>query len=159
MRHLVWRLLIVLFIAVSVIPAEAKPKVTVTTEYYAVTGNTIEELRQQMTAKGPKGFWAYAEWRVNWSATCQVRLRITYTYPRWVNREQASPKLRERWDTFIANLITHEKGHGTNGRSAAHEIDKTRCNRDPVAIARRWSKQDEIYDKETSHGATQGAVF
>jgi predicted secreted Zn-dependent protease len=159
MRHLLWRLLAVLFIAVTALPAEAKPKVTVTTEYYTVTGSTIEELRQQMTDKGPKGFWGYAEWRVNWSSTCNVNLRITYTYPRWANREKASPKLRARWDRFIANLITHEKGHGTHGRNAAAEIDKTACAKDPVGIAKRWSNQDVIYDRKTNHGETQGAVF
>ena len=159
MQHLIWRLLIVLLVAFPGATAEAKPKITVTTEYYTVTGSTIEELRKQMTAKGPKGFWAYAEWRVNWSAQCVVNLRITYTYPRWTNREKASPKLRAHWDKFIANLITHEKGHGTHGRNAAAEIDKTRCMKDPVGIARRWSNQDIIYDKKTSHGATQGAVF
>lgn len=159
MWHLIWRLLIVLLVAFPGSVAEAKPKITVTTEYYTVTGSTIEELRKQMTEKGPNGFWGYAEWRVNWSSTCQVHLRITYTYPRWANRDKASPKLRSRWDKYIANLITHEKRHGTHGRNAAAEIDRTRCNKDPVGIARRWSKQDEIYDKETNHGATQGAAF
>jgi predicted secreted Zn-dependent protease len=159
MRHLFLQLLVLVLLAFSGVPAEAKPKVTVSTEYYTVTGSSIEELRQQMTAKGPKGFWGYAEWRVNWSAKCLVNLRITYTIPRWADRDKASPKLRARWDRFIANLITHEKGHGTNGRNAAAEIDKTACAKDPVGIAKRWSHQDVIYDEKTNHGATQGAVF
>ena len=140
-------------------PAAADPAVTVTTNYYTVQGNSVDELRRQMNRKGPKGFWAYTDWYVSWSNTCRVSLRIVYTLPRWRGHDDAPAGLRAKWNTFLANLTAHEKGHGTHGRNAASEIDRSRCSNNPGAIVRRWANQDRVYDAKTRHGRTQGAMF
>jgi len=140
-------------------PAAADPKVTVTTSYYTVDGNSVDELRDQMNRNGLKGFWAYTSWYVSWSAACHVSLRIVYTLPRWRSRDVAPAELRTKWDKFLASLITHERGHGTHGRNAASEIDHSRCATNPGNIIRRWANQDRTYDITTRHGRTQGAEF
>ena len=140
-------------------PAAADPAVTVITNYYAIEGNTAGDLRRDMNRKGPKGFWAYTNWYVNWSATCHVSLRIVYTLPRWRDRDMAPEELRLKWDTFLSHLIAHENGHATHGRNAASEIDKSRCSSSPGTIVRRWANQDRVYDAKTGHGRTQGVAF
>ena len=140
-------------------PAFAAPLVTETITYYQVDGSTIMDIRNAMTAKGPQSYWGYTQWYVAWSADCEVTVKITYTYPDWSGYDDADEDLREYWDKFISNLEIHEHGHGEHGRRAGAGIEAADCAEDPYGIIEKWGKQDVIYDDETNHGETQGAVF
>jgi predicted secreted Zn-dependent protease/pimeloyl-ACP methyl ester carboxylesterase len=139
--------------------AMAKPRVSVKTKYFSVTGTTANELRAQMVSKGPNpGEFssAYTKWYVRWTGSCRTSVTITYTYPKWENRTQASVSLQKIWDRYVANLRTHEKGHGQHGINAAAEIERSRCKGNPKAIINKWAQEDRAYDIQTAHGKTQG---
>jgi predicted secreted Zn-dependent protease len=152
-------LLVASVIAIAPLSAVAQPTVSATTGYYEIQGRSAAQLKKQMARRGPKGFWAYTTWHVRWTGDCRVSLEVSYTFPRWTNRDGASASLRQRWDRMITNLMLHERGHEQNGRNAAREIDGSRCAGDPMAIIRKWANQDKVYDKQTKHGVTQGAVL
>jgi len=150
-------LIALVFFAIPLLqPADARPVVKTVWKYYPITGRTSRQLINQMRRKGPQGYWAFARWYVRWSGTCRTSVRITYTFPRWVDKNRAPASLRKAWDRMIRNLKRHERGHGQHGINAAREIEKSRCRFDPKRITRKWAAQDKIYDRRTRHGITQG---
>lgn len=132
-----------------------EPAVSVIKNYYNIQGVTSGELKAQMKQKGPKGFWAYAKWWVNWSGSCRISVKVTYTFPRWVNKKNAPKSLRDSWDRMIRQLWKHEKGHGRHGINAAKEIEKSRCT-NPRQVIDKWVAQDKSFDLRTRHGRSQG---
>lgn len=153
------RLMIAAAVLTASLPAHADPIIDEHTEYYDVDGDTVEDIRAAMTANTPQEFWAFTQWYVSWTSTCEVTVKITYTYPDWAGYDDADPELQDYWDNFIKNLEIHEHGHGDNGRGAGQEIEDTRCGEDPYRIIRNWGQEDVNYDTDTDHGRTQGAVF
>ena len=139
--------------------AAAEPAVTMNTTYYSITGTTSAELKAQMRSRGPQGYWAYTRWYVRWSGDCRISLEISYGFPKWENQAQAPAELQAAWNQMMTALRTHEQGHAENGRSAAREIEASRCAGDPKAIVRKWAEQDKVYDAQTNHGRTQGVVL
>jgi len=132
--------------------------VEVKEEFYEVEGRTAFELRREMKARGPKGYWAYTRWRVHWSSKCKVRLNISYTFPKLANRDALPLPLRQNWDSMLAALKAHERRHGENGRRAAAEIAEAGC-KDAKAIVKRWSREDGRLDAKTRHGRSEGVVL
>lgn len=139
--------------------ALAKPSVSVNTNYYSITGTTAAQLKAQMRSKGKNGKWAYTKWYVRWTGSCKTSVTITYTYPRWANRNQAPASLQKNWDRMFTSLRTHEKGHAQFGINAAAEIERSRCKENPMSIIKKWAQQDKVYDSRTRSGATQGVVL
>jgi len=139
--------------------ASAQVRETENTRYYAVRGQSVSALLAEMAAKGPDGFWAYSNWYVNWSGSCDVTLEIIYTLPRWDDRAAASAELRGRWDRMITALVAHERQHAEHGRRAAHEIAADGCENDPSGIVDKWAAEDRAYDQRTEHGWSEGVVF
>jgi predicted secreted Zn-dependent protease len=139
--------------------AVADPSISVRTTYYPIAGTTSAELRSQMKALGPQGYWAYTRWYVRWTGDCRLSVEISYTYPRWTNQDKAPAALRSAWKDMMAHLKSHEEGHGQHGRNAAQEIEKSRCKGDPKSITRKWADQDKVYDAQTNHGRNQGVVL
>ena len=136
-------------------PVIAKPKVSVFTRYYDVEGQTTEDLRADMERNGPQGFWAHTSWHVRWNRHCELTVRIVYTMPRIVNRDDVPEEVLEKWDEMYQKLATHEGNHANHGVNAAIEIQAAGCeNADD--IIRKWSDQDGIYDKATDHGRLEG---
>ncbi len=140
-------------------PSVAKPKISVKTKYYAITGDTSAELKRQMNRKGPRGNWARADWYVRWSGSCRLSLEIRYVYPKWKNKSQAPAALRKKWDRMMKALQKHEKQHGQHGINAAREIESSKCASDPKEIVRKWANQDRKYDRRTNHGLKEGVVL
>jgi predicted secreted Zn-dependent protease len=133
----------------------APPLERVETAYYDVTGQTADELRRQMSKKGPNGFWAYTRWYVRWSETCRVDLEISFTLPRLSDRNRVPLPLRSRWDSMLEKLIAHEEQHAEHGRAAAREVAAANC-KNARAIIKSWAAEDKAYDKRTRHGSTEG---
>lgn len=144
-----------ILVALSSQPVNGKPRVREIVKYYNIQGVSAAQLKAQMKRKGPKGFWAYTQWWVNWSGSCQLSVKLTYTFPKWVNNSKAPKSLRASWKRMIKKLWIHERGHGQNGINAAREIEKARCS-NPMKIIRKYNSQDKKFDLRTRHGRAQG---
>jgi len=129
----------IVFIAAS---AHAAPVINESTTYYDISGQTINTLREQMSAKGPRDpnsgvqVWGKTEWYVNWKInykpvgvgckidTVAVELLIKFTYPKWLNRANAHPQVKAQWDRFYKALVAHEAIHARNGIGAANQLEE-----------------------------------
>jgi predicted secreted Zn-dependent protease len=178
------------FMALS--PVQAEPRVTETVEHYDVSGSTPQEVRKALNQVGPvdktegKRFDAVTNWFVNWRYTysnagrsCSISsastdVKVTITMPR-LKLDSATPaELRQAFDTYTANLMVHEKGHGQIGIDIAKRIEdgmvklpaEPNCDRMGQAanefgrkLIKEANQQDIDYDSQTRHGATQGARY
>ncbi len=150
--------------------------------YYDISGNTENELRQQLDSLSPRGYDnfkadATTNWRINWSwtgygnSTCdltsaEVTYNIEVTMPRWESPQDASPELVTKWNSYIQALAEHEKGHVDfvveNYQFVETAIKNATCDTAESAAqdALLPIRQLDIdYDADTNHGATQGARF
>lgn len=149
-------------------------------EMYDVTGANAAELSQAMQKDGPRNFWAYTNWFINWSHTTEaestgvcklkdslVSVTTKLTLPRWANAPDPDDARRRSWDAMIAALRKHEQGHVNNGVRAANAISsailavpaQTSCDAlDGVIdstskeIVKAYRKADKDYDRVTNHG-------
>lgn len=145
--------LAILYVAAA--PARAdEPEIRIHT--YSICGATAAELRAQMAANDPEGWWAYTQWYVRWTGDCQVSLSIDYTMPTWEDENEAPAELQAAWNRMIDRLWLHEQGHGRHGLEAAKEIIQSGCEGNPRDITDKWAEQDRVYDRETNHGVRQG---
>ncbi len=132
-----------------------------------------------------KRFTGQTDWHIEWRAcfeqdgpACRVgaviaTVHVTYTLPRWADRDAAPQPLRERWDRYLGSLATHEKGHGAIAHDVAQLIDQTLVGRAEDScdalnlrattlveeVMRRGETMQRDYDRATAHGSKQGAVF
>lgn len=145
--------------------------------YYTVNGATEKELSREIQLKGPQGYAAYTGWEVSWtwpgygSLLCDVSSPIvdavvTVTFPSWDPPAKASPELIEKWARFIAALAVHEQGHVDHVYESLPRIEAAIENADCLTaeaaaqeIIREMNQFDLDYDRETSHGRSQGAAF
>lgn len=124
----------------SLIPAGAQDSLVWTTNYYAVTGMTLVEIRQSMGQARP---WkerlnvdGYTSWNVNWKfsvapsasgcrcASFTTQATIGVTLPRWTAPPEAAEPVREAWGRYIAALGKHEWGHAQHARRAVTELHR-----------------------------------
>jgi predicted secreted Zn-dependent protease len=104
----------------------------------------------------------------------QVFLMVKTTLPKWNPTSKANPKLVRKWRKYIKVLRLHENGHKQNGIEAARELQKSlsqipsysSCQSLATAvkelsqkITTKYNQKDLEYDRQTKHGATQGAIF
>ena len=169
--------------------AAAAPKVTEETVSYDVAGSTVSELLRDMGRRGAVDrdghrYDADTRWFVTWQYRFQrtdggcrlepvtVSLRIQYIMPRLKSGLPVTADVRERWDSFVAHLKTHEQGHGQHGRDAARDVEQTlrrlvrscdgidaAANAAARQVISRYNRLDVEYDDKTRHGFTQGAVL
>lgn len=110
------------------------------TNFYHVSGTTLDELRDQVFTRGPydrgKGlrFAGWTEWRIKWwfdqkdtPQGCAVdkaatEVHVSYTLPRWTDEDRASPEVRQAWKRFIDALTLHEEGHGQLARELGDRL-------------------------------------
>ncbi len=135
--------------------AEAKPSVSTKTYYYDVSGGSAADIRQDLRENGPNGYWAYTNWYVSWTGSCQITVEIDITLPRLVDRERLPKSYLVAWDNMIRVLTEHENQHAQHGINAANEIEDSDCRR-AYAIIDHWAEQDRILDRETQNGNLQG---
>lgn len=179
---------VLLVLNICALPAQAAVDVNEQVERYAISGSTPADLRREMDAKGPLGpggrrFDGYTRWYVSWNyrynskgglcaiASVTTSVKLTMTLPRWSNENSA---LREQWTGYVAALEQHEQGHRRHGIDAANEIDRAiaampsagncdtlgaNANALGTSILRKYNQLDLDYDRDTRHGAAQGARF
>ncbi len=119
--------------------AEAKPKISIKTKHYNISGDNGYKLLVAMNRYGPKhGWWsrsiAQTQYTTSWGASwkwskgyCRafeapVELKITYVYPKL--NSKAGNSLRSRWRTFMSGVTVHEKTHGKLAIQMAHDVEK-----------------------------------
>jgi len=152
--------------------------------YYDITGSTERELRKSLDQTRPKDPYdnnrpvdAYTDWYISWNwpgygtdscdlTAAVVSYKIKLTVPRWEAPANASPELITKWGKYIQSIVLHEKGHVENivynYLSVKTAIQSATCStadaagQDALVTLRKF---DSTYDRQTKHGATQGAVF
>lgn len=107
-------------------------------------------------------------------AHAMITMTITMTLPALSNPSNLPPDVAKRWDNFVSNTITHEMGHVKLGIDGATEYRRALGNFLPAMscdllklqlnnlFKNEYAQIDNAnvdYDKQTNHGATQGAVF
>lgn len=131
-------------------------------------------------------FTGQTDWHIEWRACFEQRngrcaisgvlstVHVTYTLPRWADRETAPAPLRDRWDRYHLSLLAHEKGHGAIALEVAKLIDAALVGQssdegcdglntgsvkivDEVML--RGEAMQREYDRATRHGSAQGAQF
>ncbi len=129
---------------------------------------------------------AYTKWYVAWHFTyrevggsCRIErvttsVDVTYTLPRWRAPRTATPELRAHWDRYLAALQAHEHGHRDFGVHSAREVEQqlqslpahgscreleAAANAAGHRVLDKFRARELAYDRDTRHGATQGAVF
>lgn len=118
--------------------ADAQLPVRWTTNYYAVTGATLPEIRQSLRQNRP---WkerfdhdGMTEWRVTWHFTvvatpngCRcssfsTQTGIITTMPRWFTPTNATDAVKQTWQKYAIALAQHEAGHAAIALAAASEL-------------------------------------
>ncbi|MFL5582083.1 MAG: DUF922 domain-containing protein [Gemmatimonadaceae bacterium] len=156
--------------------------------HYEIAGATAFELWREIAAKGPmSGGRRYAgrtDWDVRWTygvdrragwcrpTDLRVAATVTTILPDYAPADTASALARD-WAEYLKALETHERGHRDivleglgNIRRAIRDVETPACtalsaeiNRRAQAELVRVRERSEAYDRETDHGATQGAEW
>jgi predicted secreted Zn-dependent protease len=135
---------------------------------------------------GGRRFDGYTRWYVSWRyqykrtdggcaiASVATNVKSTITLPQWRNEDRADSATRAQWSRYLSALDLHEQGHRRHGVDAAHEIDAAIAAMPPAGscdalgananalgmrILQKYQQRDLDYDRDTNHGATQGARF
>jgi predicted secreted Zn-dependent protease len=128
-------------------------KVTASTNYYEVSGNTHAELiasrAQARPRKDNQPFDGLTTWNVEWSyrlssrngqhalESADVKTKVVVTLPRWSPAPGADADLVARWQKYVRALGIHELGHVSYARLATAEMGKRLS-----AIQHRSTAQD-----------------
>jgi predicted secreted Zn-dependent protease len=119
--------------------------------------------------------WQYA---VSISTKCsaqdiKVGVHTATALPYWQPTGNATSGLAERWQAFDASLRTHEQGHAVIDKAYAakllddlNALGPVDCDNLTAAIrtivdsdVAALNQANDTYDRQTDHGATQGAVL
>jgi predicted secreted Zn-dependent protease len=166
------------------VTAKLMPNV-IRTEFYEVRGATVAALLASMSANQPFTNHASTEWRVDWSfeylvkpdecilRSFNVRVRVRFTLPQWVDSQLADQVLQEEWKRYFGALQIHESVHAGFGIDAGKEMVrlvnsrewraadrkelKARIDEECEKTLQEFRSQEVAYDKKTDHGRTQGA--
>jgi predicted secreted Zn-dependent protease len=164
-------------------------QVTAATSYYDVEGADIRALLASLRQRGPSdghGTWAAStSWVFRWTyqptvdAGCRVRvarvnLDLAYTYPRWDAPNGVAPNVTTAWQGYLSRVELHEHGHRDIAEAAANDLARAlealpgHASCDALAetarataaeLLARHAQAQVAYDRDTGHGATQGAVL
>jgi predicted secreted Zn-dependent protease len=138
-------------------------KLTVSTNFYTVSGVTREELRQHMAALGPRGAdgkrrdasadckmtWDYAYQSANgafYISSSTVSLDIKFTLPRAFAPKALSAPMASEWNRFITALMVHEAGHSNIAAVGAQKLSRT------LAERRTFSTRNQLADFAQNEG-------
>jgi len=119
------------------------PAVSEHYEYYDITGNSEQEIGDQLSKKGiiwddGSKYHSVTSWYIHWEfrdnnnnqdQSCspdsfRVRLDITYRFPRWSKPDSAPAPLVEKWDGYLKNIMRHEQGHRDIAKDIAADFTR-----------------------------------
>jgi predicted secreted Zn-dependent protease len=128
---------------------------------------------------------AWCGWQIGWDPeyvqtphgyiikNSNTKIVVTYRYPRWIDRDNASGDLRKEWDALVQNAMVHEKGHGAIAKEGAYAVEKAlmavpshkdirifsgRVNAAGSKVIRDYKIKEQQYDKRTNYGRRQEAA-
>jgi predicted secreted Zn-dependent protease len=153
-------------------------------EYYDVEGRDQGSLLGSVNAHSG-GQHGYATWFLSYQfqtrsmpggcgvGSLTTKLELKVRLPRWSPPPDAAPGLASSWQRYLNALLVHENGHLQTGRDfeagfkrAAASLSAPNCGAVSAALRASFEtllsqaqQRDRDYDAQTSHGATQGAVF
>jgi len=120
-------LLVVLLLAGSPIAALAQDVLQMRTNYYAVTGTSLAELRRSLDQSRPRRGTGPHDgltvWDINWKigthqrggqsrvSSFATQTKITLTLPQWTAPTNTAPDVLKAWQKYSAALQAHEQGH------------------------------------------------
>ena len=160
------------------------------TQYYEVAGSSADELRAAIALRAPRDHTGQrgvgmTSWEVRWGyqlkqtasgctrTSLKMEVNLVIALPRWKNRYD-NTALADRWNTYLAALEGHERGHLEIALREAHEIyaQLSRLNSAKTCALLEESidstgktmvddlnRVQSDYDRRTKHGATQGVQF
>lgn len=160
-------------------------------EYYEVTGQDERELRKQMSQNGSawndgNKYDSVTRWHVTWDYSYErtpgacspdsfrANVEITSRYPKWLRVDTAPSPLKEKWDAYLASLVTHETGHRDMAVEAVQDLTRTIADMPTTPTCaeldrkirclchermQKLNDDSKEYDSVTRHGYAQGAVF
>mgnify|MGYP002624169178 FL=1 len=151
---------------------------------YLVTGDSVIAIRASIERTYGKDHDAFTAWKVNWSypreapRSCytgpvSVTIKVVVDLPEFSPASSAPPGVIADWNRYIRALSLHEAGHRDFAIRAAKQVKRelervqaatcpqldTSANALGNAIVARHAADERAYDRDTSHGATQGARF
>jgi len=103
-----------------------------------------------------------------------VRVDLTLDLPAWRPVGTTRRELRARWARMITALTLHEEGHRDNAVWAAHELHQRLAGlgqdqdcealgklaqRESFRVKLRFQLREQVYDRRTGHGVSQGSVL
>ena len=157
--------------------------------YYTVYGSSVSALRDAVmscslrAAAGP--YHATTAYQINWAYTpvaqngscslkdVKVGLHVNQLMPAFSPGSTISTEVRSTWDTYARALQTHEDGHtainidyATRLNNALQSLGQMDCSTLTRQVqttidshVAMLNTANELYDAQTNHGATQGAVL
>jgi predicted secreted Zn-dependent protease len=169
--------------------AYAEPEIHETFDYYSIYPSRVSDLGRALDAattihEDGRTYRGHTHWHVNWhfwwdqrDGNCtinrvQASVDIQYVMPQLSSSVDARTSAAFR--KYDDALLLHEKGHAQHGIQAAREIEEkllgissniscqvteSLANDAGKQIVQKYSAEDVVYDRETDHGRTQGAVL
>jgi predicted secreted Zn-dependent protease len=157
--------------------------------HYQIYGNDDSTVRAQIAQCAPKmgsgeftGDTSYTiNWQYNYSANgdactlsnAKVGVHINEVLPNWYGSTAVSAGFVAKWQAFMSGLTTHEQGHVSLDLAMANtmlaqlqtftapscETIVSVVNIQMQNELATLNAQNENYDTQTNHGATQGAIL
>lgn len=137
-------------------------RVTVAGNYHAITARQVS--------------WSYAFSQSGAQCTIKnvrVGLHVTQLLPAFAPKADTAQSVIDAWNTYHANLVTHENGHVNVAKQYANDLVnklnalgtndcgtiKAQAQTTVSSVLSALNATDTDYDATTGHGATQGAVL
>jgi predicted secreted Zn-dependent protease len=123
------------------LPTAAEPVVTEQIIYYDVTGATAQDVRRDMTRRGPfneRGrrldaatIW-YVRWRYSYRGSAQectiaeatTTVDVATTFPRLTETASTPAALKKAFADYTEKLLAHERGHADIALDIARRIEE-----------------------------------
>ena len=177
------RLVVMLALSVAVEAAYCAENQRITG--YVIYGQTWDALKREMDIKGPRGFYGWTlyeiNWRYQWSETpdsCRltsvnVDADFEIVMPEWRDRPRAGRALQWHWRRFYDELLEHEQQHARMVVAGAADIrrglteleERANCHQLEVEanqlghrILERVKRENEQFDARTDHGRKSGTA-
>lgn len=153
-----------------------------TVEYYGVSGRSVDAIRKAMNAARPNDpndgtpVDSVAHWEMAWGwrggaggcdlTSVQVSFSGIIKLPRLADETKVPARVLARWRAYRAALEKHEEGHVRYAYDHMGDVAKAMrgatcatLNDVGKAAVAEIARHDVAYDRETRHGASQGAIF
>jgi len=143
------------------------------TKFYTVSGNNLPSLHKSVLREAQRSGLGNQPGRTKWIESLdnsrpnapRVNVGIGVTLPKLSDHSKLSAAAKAEWNRFLERLKAHEQGHidlvrKHLGGLAESMPGSRRQQRDAFRSAEReLKKASAAYDKQTRHGATQGALL